>query len=158
MSMSPEQRAAAAERLRQQWKDPEWRAKRRAGIRAAAERGKGNAAKSEANRRMWADPAKRKARMEAIQRACVERGNSEKFREIFVKLKADPAFEEKRARKCKEKQKQMALRMKVNGMLVARKRRGFDVPQHLWPEYRWLRKAKKLSAREAGQVLGLVRS
>ncbi len=158
MKMTPEQRAAAAERLRQMWKDPEWRAKRLAGVKAASERGKGNAAKSEANKRLWADPAKRRARLEAIQRALTERGNSEKFRAIFLKLKADPAFEEKRARKCKEKQKDMALRMKVNGIITARKRRGFDVPQHLWPQYRWLRKSKKLSAREAGEALGLVRT
>ena len=52
----------------------------------------------------------------------------------------------------------MVLRMKVNGILTARKRRGFDVPLHLWSEYTRLRKSKKLSAREAGEVLGLVRS
>lgn len=158
MKMSPEQRTAAGERLRQMWKDPEWRAKRLAGIKEASARGKGNAAKSEANKRLWADPAKRKARLEAIQRALTERGNSEKFRENFIRLKADPAFEKKRARKCKEKQKDMALRMKVNGIITARKRRGFDVPQHLWRDYQMLRKSKKLSAREAGEVLGLVRS
>lgn len=158
MSMPPEQRAAARERLRQMWKDPEWRAKRRAGLKAASERGNGNAAKSEANRRMWADPLKRKARLEAIQRALTERGNSEKFRAVLMRLKADPAFEKKRASKVKEKQKDMALRMKVNGILTARKRRGFDVPHQLWPEYQRLRKTKKLTAREAGQVLGLVRS
>ena len=158
MSMTPEQRAAAGERLRQQWKDPEWRAKRRAGVKAAAERGRGNAAKSEANKRLWADPVKRRARLEAIQRALIERGNSEKFRENFIRLKADPAFEDKRARKAKEKQKGMAMRLKANAIITARKRRGFDVPQRLWAEYQWLRKSKKMSAREAGQVLGLVRT
>lgn len=157
MKMTPEQRAAAGERLRQMWKDPEFQAKRRAGIKAASERGVGNQAKSEANRRLWADPVKRKARMEAIQRALIERGNHEKLRDNFIKLKADPAFEEKRARKCREKQKEMTVRMKVNAIITARKRRGFDVPHHLWPEYQRLRKSKKLSAREAGEVLGLVR-
>lgn len=35
-------------------------------------------------------------------------------------------------------------------------KRGFDVPDHLRAEYEFLRKTKVLTAREAGEVLGLV--
>lgn len=148
---TPEQRAASAERLRAMWQDPEWRAKRLAAVKDAAARGTYSRCNAENNKRAWADPVKRKKRMASLM------AHSEKRREAFRALKTDPAFEEKRARKVREYQKANPLHLKAKALLVARKRRGFDVPPHLWKEYRFLVKRKCLSAHEAGVALGLVR-
>lgn len=152
---TPEERAASAERLRKLWQDPEWRARREAGVRAAAERGVQRKVNSESMKREWADPVKRKRRLNAMAEAMEV--NRPKHRATLLALKADPAFEEKRARKAQEYKDRNPLRMKVSALHAAKKRRGFDVPAHLWKEYRFLVDKKSLTAREAGAVLGLVR-
>lgn len=40
--------------------------------------------------------------------------------------------------------------------IVARNKRGFDVPDHLRDEYRFLRRNKNIPAREAGAIIGLI--
>lgn len=154
-SYSQEERAASGERLKKLWQDPEWRAKRLAGLRRAAERGVQSKKNSENMKRQWADPVKRRNRLKAMAEAMEV--NRPMHREVMLRNKADPAFEEKRARKVKEHQTRNPLKMKVSALLIARKRRGFDVPPHLQEDYRRLRYQKKLSAREAGVILGLVR-
>jgi len=154
--MKPEHRAAAAERMRKQWQDPEWRAKREAGLAEAFARGTGHKNRSASMKAQWADPKKRKARLDAIKRG-LDNGMREKRREIIKKAFGSPEVEEKRLRKLREKFASTPLRLKASAMMLARKKRGFDVPRHLKADYTFLRKKKHLSAREAGLVLGLVR-
>ena len=150
-----EERAASAERLRKCWQDPEWRAKRLSGVRRAADRGVYSKATSATMKNEWADPIKRKKRLNAMAEAMEV--NRPKHRETLLKLKADPAFEQKRAKKAQEYKDRNPLLMKASALHAAKKKRGFDVPSHLWKEYQFLVKKKSLSAREAGAVLGLVR-
>jgi hypothetical protein len=134
---SPAARAAASVRLKEHWADPAWREKQRRGIRESAARGNYSRWKSEMMTRIWADPSKRESRIESVRQA-LNGGGRRKIRANFLALKAKPEFEAKRAR------------------LAARAKRGFDVPPHLREEYKVLRLSKRLSAQEAGRVLGLI--
>jgi hypothetical protein len=136
---SPAARAAASVRLKGHWADPAWREKQRRGIRESAARGTYSRWKSEIMTRIWADPSKRESRVESVRQA-LDGGGREKIRATILALKAKPEFEAKRA------------------LMAARAKRGFDVPPHLRAEYKALRLSKRLSAQEAGQVLGLIKN
>lgn len=142
--------------MRAMWQDPEWRAHRLERVMESKARGTGNAARAEGMRKVWKDPAQRRARIAGIMEG-LKNGNLEKHRATIAKTMADPAVQEKRLRKLREKFATMPLILKARGMALARRRRGFDVPAHLWKEYQFLRNTKCLSAREAGLALGLVR-
>ena len=147
---------ASSERMRKHWQDPEFRAKQRAGIKAAFDKGKGNDKRSDNLRARWKNPRTRKNLMES-QQAYLENGGREKRAEVFARLRADPAYEAKRLRKWREAMEKKKNRLKAAAMILNRKRRGFDVPAHLWDEYQRLVKSKRLRAREAAIVLGIIK-
>ncbi len=138
MSSKAYLRPDSSERMKLQWKDPAWREKQLRGFREAVAQGALSRGKSEVMKRLWSDPAKRETRIKNV-RLALNNGGREKMRATMLTLQADPDFEAKRAR------------------MAARAKRGFDVPPHLRAEYEALRKSKRLSAQEAGRVLGLLK-
>jgi hypothetical protein len=157
---TPEQRAAAAERLRAKWQDPEWRAKREAGCRRAWERdaitGEIRRKIAASNVEQWKDPLIRRKRTQAIAKG-LDAGVREMRRAQLAERRNDPVMEAKRIAKLRAKCALIKGKKRAVAQANNRKRRGFDVPARLWVIYRELLKKRKYTAREAGIVLGLVR-
>lgn len=160
-NFTPEQRAASAARLKALWQDPEFQRKRAAAVQAAVERnrrdGRANEKRSATMKAIWADPGAR-AKRKAAARKKAESEAGRKQAALFAELRSDPEFQRKRLKRLKEYSAKSASAIKARLSANNTKRRGFAVPARLWWEYCFLRKSKKLLAREAGVALGLVRA
>lgn len=159
LNVSPEERATRSERMRKQWQDPEFRARRKAAVEAAVERnretGETSRKKAANAKAMWSDPAKR-ARILAGLRKKLESGHAEVLAANMAKMKADADIEAKRRRATALNFERNRSKYVATIMAHNRRSRGFDVPARMWKEYRFLCKVKGLTARQAGIALGLV--
>lgn len=158
--MKPENREAAQRRLADLWKDPAFREARKKAIEEAKERnrttGETSRRKREAMKEFWANPTNR-AKMMARVRKKKESGKYHDNANTLAALRGNIEVEERRLKRLREYHAENRGLRIASMAQINRKRRGFDVPANLWKEYQYLLKTKKMRAREAGILLGLVR-
>jgi hypothetical protein len=152
VSWSDERRRASAERMRALWADPEFCAKRAEASRRAI-KDKWTNRREEAMAQMWElrHNPKRCAyahiRLQDPQRMS-------RHQELLARLNSDPAIKERRVAALRKRFADPAYRKTL--ARAQDKRRGFRIPAHKRAEYDFLRITKKFTAREAGQMLGLI--
>lgn len=159
-TFTPEQLAAYSQRMKRQRADPAFEAKRKARL---AEAYVDDVTKcmirrkiGEASKAQWKDPVIRRKRMQAIAKG-LDNGMREKRQAMLAERRKNPEMEAKRIAGLRKKFAEIKNKKRAVAMANNRKRRGFDVPARLWPEYRKLIDKRGYRAREAGIALGLVR-
>lgn len=138
--------------------DPEFERKRVEGIRRYwAEKGTaGSETRERLSRCAAASWAKR--RLKGTDKFVLSDEERNRRREQLQKNKQNPNYETRRLKAIKafSSSPKGKVKRSVTAQAVNDKRRGFKVPAKLWNEYRWLVDAKKIPAREAGKMLGLI--
>lgn len=150
--LTPEQRAALAERARKLHTNPEINAKRAAGIK-----------------RCWQDPEYRARHLAILKQ--FETKRKARNRLVNAEKAVDPEWKEANRKrilalwasgKMYEAQKTRSYSPEGYARLIASikraqdKRRGFKVPPLVKSRYLHLIRSKRLSAKEAGRIMGLI--
>jgi hypothetical protein len=153
VNWSDERRRAAAERMRALWADPEFCAKRAEASRKAIE-DKWTNRREEALTQMRYNLQCSPKRSAYAHTRLQDPQRMSRHQKLLAHLNSDPAIKEKRIAALRRKFADPAYRQTLKR--AQDKRRGFRVPAHKKAEYDFLRITKKLNAREAGQMLGLI--
>lgn len=153
-TLSPEAHERLVNRCLSFNTDPEMKARRLEGLRKALEKKRADP-EYRKRERAWLDAARSKSiRMSRAFNAEhfadpeVRKWHGEQAKQRWE----DPELRERMAAKRgPQSPRLIALKKRVHD-----RRRGFKVPERLWPEYQRLIRSKKLKAREAGRILGLI--
>lgn len=152
-SYSPERRRALAERMKALWSDPEFCAKRaEASRKAIADKWTNH--REEALAQMHYNMRYSPKRCAYARTRLQDPVKMRRHQELLAQLNSDPAIKEKRIAALRQRFADPAYRETL--VRAQDKRRGFRVPQSKRAEYDFLRISKKFTAREAGQMLGLI--
>jgi hypothetical protein len=153
-TLTPEQRAASAERMRKNWENPEWREKIRAGAkRSTQQRMQDPEQKARLTVGLRSNEMKRLARLRTVlNEKYSDPAEREKLRQRMIALQKAGVINPKKHRITKEHWAKLVAGQKRS----QDRRRGFSVPKHLWDEYSFLVNSKKLTAIQAGIMLGII--
>lgn len=152
-NFSAERRRALSERMKALWTDAEFCAKRaEASRRAIKDKWANN--REEALAQMQFNMQYSPKRCEYARTRLQDAARMERHQELLAHLNSDPAIREKRMSGLKKKWADPEYRKKMSQAYD--KRRGFRIPPQKRAEYDFLRISKKCTAREAGQMLGLI--
>lgn len=156
IKLSPEETERRRQRLKKFWQDPEFRQKRLEGVKRAHER-------------ISENPRLAARRLDSVRKAQASIKRAVRNRLANYKRWSDPEQVRIASERCKKLWEDGTLkggkgRLTKEG--IARKieatkamhdkRRGFKIPDRLRAEYDRLVNSKKIKAREAGRMLGLI--
>lgn len=156
-NLSPEKRAALAQRMRDNWKNPEWRARHKKAARAYHAKFKNDQAYLMQKISWGRDMAIDARRVIPFRAMIAERVKSPAFieatREWAKRQWQDPAY----VAKMKAAVKKISVEDRRRAQKACQdKIRGFSIPKRLEEDYRFLTRIKRFSAAEAGQMLGII--
>lgn len=144
---------AHRENLTRAKRTPDFEERRIEGLKAWLNSPEGRASRSASSKKMWIT-----RRRKGIAGDIWTQERREARAEEMRKQNKNPAFAFRRDKAATKTLK--SPRVQIKRLLAIRewhdRQRGFKVPARLWSEYKKLRDKGRLSARDAGRVLGLI--